>query len=209
MTTSASSSSSPSTTSSETRLPVGLLGDARKTALVSGSTADFTASRSTLYCPSLGTETSLPPLTWALKVYIPKVGGQSITPSPASSVALSSRSISSSAPAPTMRWSCETPVYSSSALRERLLPGVRVDVIPLVAAQGLLHPPGRPVGVLVAVELDNPLRRYPGHLRQGLRRVHGLVRLQLPQVTAKERCYVHSLRRFHIRKRPWQAPPRP
>ncbi len=64
------------------------------------------------------------------------------------------------------------------------LPGVGVEVQRIEAGQGLPRPRRRPVGVLVAVQLDDGLGRQAQLPRHHLRRVYGLVALHLPQVGA-------------------------
>ena len=70
---------------------------------------------------------------------------------------------------------------------------VRVDVVG-VLGKGLRHLGRRAVGVLVAVDLDDLVRRDAQPLSRDVRRVHGRVGRHLPQVGLEETGGVASLR---------------
>ena len=100
-------------------LPVGLLGDAKNTALVWGVMASLMASTSISKFSSRGTGMASPPHTSAEKAYIPKVGVGIMMFSPGPMKIRSSRSISSSLPFPTTILSDSTSRYPERASRIR------------------------------------------------------------------------------------------
>ena len=91
-------------------LPVGLFGELMNMILVRSSMASLTAGTSISKEPSRGTSLVFAPATLAQKPYMPKVGSQSSTVSPGEMKRRSSRSISSSLPAPAMMCLWSNPV---------------------------------------------------------------------------------------------------
>ena len=92
-------------------MPLGLLGEARKTALVLAVIAVTIASTLSSKFSSLGTEMASPPQMSAVKEYMPKVGDGMMMFSPGPRNMRSSRSMSSSLPLPATIRSSGAPRY--------------------------------------------------------------------------------------------------
>mmetsp|Transcript_3388 Transcript_3388/g.10300 ORF Transcript_3388/g.10300 Transcript_3388/m.10300 type:complete len:219 (-) Transcript_3388:276-932(-) len=125
-TTSVGSLSSRFSTSSLMREPSGLLGEVMNT-ILGGRPALARKSSSTSSTGMVKSASRLmlitsAPFTSASNLYMPNVGGKFTTASPVPGIITSRkrRSISSSAPAPTMMCSFGTPVYSSRASRSEV-----------------------------------------------------------------------------------------
>ena len=201
MTTSSGSASSASISCGESRLPVGLFGEARKIGLARPALPSRSRRGRARRTPARGMSITRPPAISVEKGYMPNVGGQLMTASPGEMVARRRRSMRSSLPRPqTMLFDVSADVARDRLARGALV-GVGVDVVRGLGADGLERLRRRAVRVLVAVELDDGVAGDAEALGEHVGRLDRHVAGEVEQVRADEGAEIEVLHAASDRRR--------